>query len=178
MNLRILGRLRITDDDVALAYQKLVADERKQLDFRAAWIRISAPRSLPAEVLRERRALADRVYMRARQGDDFAELARKYSDDTATRDAGGLLAPLHPGQLSQALDSVTQLLEVGDVSEPIRQGDDFVVLKLIERSASKIPAFDEAKNELRERVYMEKMNTARRRYLEGLRRQTHVEIRL
>jgi len=178
MNLRILGRLRITDDDVAAAYQKLVVEERRQLDFRAAWIRISAPRSLPPDALRDRRAVADAVYARARRGEDFAELARKYSDDRATRASGGLLGELHPGDLSPELESVTELLDVGDVSEPIRQGEDFVILKIVERAESKLPAFQDAKSELRERVYMDKMNQARKRWLEGLRRQTHVEIRL
>src|SRR5262245_61041624 len=42
LNLRIQGRLRVTDDDVRGAYQRLVIEERKQLGFRAAWIRIAA----------------------------------------------------------------------------------------------------------------------------------------
>src|SRR5262245_35863023 len=42
LNLRLQGRMRITDDDVRGAYQRLVLEERKQLAFRPALIRISA----------------------------------------------------------------------------------------------------------------------------------------
>jgi peptidyl-prolyl cis-trans isomerase SurA len=69
-------------------------------------------------------------------------------------------------------------LDKGGVSEPIRDGDDFVILKVVSRGESQLPALTESRDELSQRVYMEKMNQARKRWLEGLRRQTHVEIRL
>jgi hypothetical protein len=41
-----------------------------------------------------------------------------------------------------------------------------------------MPDFESAKQELSERVYMDKMASARRSWLDNLRRQHHVEIRL
>ena len=37
----------------------------------------------------EREALAQDIVRRARAGEDFVGLAKRYSDDSATRDAGG-----------------------------------------------------------------------------------------
>jgi hypothetical protein len=54
----------------------------------------------------------------------------------------------------------------------------FAVLELVEREESSLPAYDEARNELANRVYMEKMTQARRSWLDNLRRQQHVEVRL
>jgi peptidyl-prolyl cis-trans isomerase SurA len=178
MNLRIQGRLRVTEEDVRTAYQKLVLDERRQLGFTVAWIRISAPKSLEPAALRVRRAEADRIVDEARHGIDFAHLAEKYSEDGATRAAGGLVGRMKPGQLPKALDAVALTLEAGEISEPVRQGDDFVILKLVSRDESQLPTFEDARDELNQRVYMDKMGKARRHWLEGLRRQTHVEIRL
>jgi peptidyl-prolyl cis-trans isomerase SurA len=178
LNLRIQGRLRVSEEDVRGAYQKLVVDERKQLGYRAAWIRISASRLLDAAALRARRAEADRIVAEARAGIDFAALARRYSSDTATRESGGFIGRLKPGELPPVLDSVALTLENGGVSEPVRQGDDFVILKLIGRDESQLPPFDDAKDELSQRVYLDKMNKARQHWMDGLRRQTHVEIRL
>lgn len=178
LNLRIQGRLRVSDDDIRAAYQKLVIEERKQLGFRAAWIRISAPRALDATALRTRRSEADRLVAEARGGADFAALARRHSVDPATRESGGFLGRMKPGQLPPALDSVALGLESGGVSEPLRYGDDFVVLKILGRDDSQLPPFEEAKDELSQRVYLDKMNKARQHWMEGLRRQTHVEIRL
>jgi len=46
------------------------------------------------------------------------------------------------------------------------------------RDASQLPSFDEARRELGDRVYMDKMGQARRTWLDGLRRRNHVEVRL
>ena len=178
MNLRIQGRLRVTDEDVRAAYARLLTDERRQLGFRAAWIRIAAPRDLGADALRARRAAAEGVVAALRRGEDFALLAARHSIDPAARSTGGLLGTLRPGSLPAALDAVALSLEAGGISEPVRHGDDFVILKLVGRDPSRLPRLEEAKDEIGQRVYMEKMGKARRHWLDGLRRQTHVEVRL
>jgi peptidyl-prolyl cis-trans isomerase SurA len=170
--------MRITDDDVRGAYQRLVLEERKQLGFRPAWIRISAPHSMSATELKIRRAEADRIVAAARRGEDFTLLARKFSEDTSTRAQGGALGQLKPGQLPPPLDAVAFSLDVGGVSEPVRQGNDFVILKIVARDESQLPAYQDARDELSQRVYMEKMSKARSHWIDGLRRQTHVEVRL
>ena len=85
---------------------------------------------------------------------------------------------MKPGQLPPALDAVVLSLDAGGISEPVRQGDDFVILKLLSRDDSQLPAFEDARDELGQRVYMDKMSKARHHWIEGLRRQTHVEVRL
>jgi len=178
LSLRTQGRLRVSDDDVRTAYERLVLEERKQLPFRAAWIRVAAPRALAPDLLKTRREQVDAIVSAARRGEDFGALARKYSSDAATRDRGGALGTLKPGQLSPALDAVALSLDEGGVSEPIRQGDDFVILKLVDRDESQLPTFAQSREELAQRVYMDKMGAARHHWIEGLKRQTHVEVRL
>lgn len=177
LNLRVQGRLRVTEDDLRTAYQKLVQEERKRLTFRAAWIRLGTASRGP-EQLHARRRLAEQLVEQARTGVDFGALARQHSDDPTTRQRGGVLGQLRPGQLPAALDTVARGLEVGAVSEPIRQGDEFVVLKVVDRQPSALPTFEEARDELGQRVYMEKMEQARNAWLKGLRKRTHVDVRL
>jgi peptidyl-prolyl cis-trans isomerase SurA len=178
LNLRIQGRMRIGEDDMRNAYKRIAQEERKKLDFRAAWIRFQIPPgSGPAGAAAQRDAAA-RVVARARAGADFGELARTYSSDPATRDQGGLLAPMRPGELPQEVDAALLAMEVGDVSAPLRLGDAWMVLKLVERGDSKLPEYDKAKPQLQTRVYAEKMDAARRQWLDGLRKRTHVDIRL
>jgi peptidyl-prolyl cis-trans isomerase SurA len=178
LNLRIQGRLRVTDDDVRAAYQRLVTDERKQLGFSVAWIRISAPRTLNATLLEGRRNLAEDIVRRARSGEDFGVLAGTYSEDVSTRNQGGLLPKMKPGRLAPALDALALSSDVGAVSAPVRDGDDLVILKLVSRDESQLPSFAESRDELGQRVYMEKMGSAKKHWMDGLRRQSHVEVRL
>lgn len=177
LNLRVQGRLQVTEDDLAAAYQDLVVEERKDLPFRIAWIRVDAPTSPPAAVKRKRQ-LAERVAAEARSGVAFDELARRYSDDSATRETGGLLGRVKPGQLSASLDAAAENLEVGQVSNPVRVSGGFAIVKLVERDESTLPLYEDARAELGQRVYMEKMNRARNAWLQGLRKRIHVDIRL
>lgn len=171
LSLRVQGRVRVRDEDLRAAYLSIVLDERKKLAFDAAWIVLDASAPNSAQ-------LGESVTSRARSGESFAELARQYSMDTGTRQRGGTLGRLQPGRLPMAIDRVAQRLEIGEVSSPIRVADRLIILKVTQRDESQLPDFSEARAELTERVYSEKMAKARRRWLDGLRSQTHVEVRL
>ncbi|MBI3203664.1 MAG: peptidylprolyl isomerase [Myxococcales bacterium] len=177
LNLRVQGRIRVTDEDVRTMYRRLVMDERKRLGFRAAWIRIDVAAGDSAAA-KEKRALAESVAAQARAGGDFRALAKERSDDAGSRDRGGELGRLSPGRLAPPIDAALMNLEPGQVSSAIRVGDSYFVVKLIARDETELPTFEDAKNELGERVYLEKMGKARKSWLDSLRRQTHVEIRL
>lgn len=178
LNLRIQGRMRIGEDDMRSAYKRIAQEERKKLEFRAAWVRIQIPAGSGLTGAAQQREAAAQVAARARAGGDFAELARTYSSDPATREQGGLLAPMHPGELPPDIDAALLGIEPGEVAGPIRVGDAWLVLKLVERGPSQLPEYEKAKPQLQTRVYAEKMDTARRQWLDGLRKRSHVDIRL
>lgn len=71
----------------------------------------------------------------ARQGSDFAKLARDRSIDTVTANEGGDLGWMDEDDpfLSSAVRQVAKLLNVGGISDPIQVEDSFVVVKLVER---------------------------------------------
>ncbi len=173
LNVRLQGRIRITEEDLRGAYQKIEIEERGQLAVRLAWIVIRGANHSAAEA----RQLADTAAARV-QRDDFANVARAISEDTATRGNGGAMNKAQPSSLPPDLARNALALSVGQVSPPFRVGADFVILKVLERDPSNLPDFDTAKRDLGERVYMDKMAQARRTWLDNLRRQQHVEVRL
>jgi peptidyl-prolyl cis-trans isomerase SurA len=178
LNLRVQGRMRISEDDMKSAYRRAAQEERKRLSFRAAWIRFQIPAGGGTAEAARVQTTATQVAARARGGADFGALAKTFSSDPTTRDQGGLLAPMQPGELPPEIDSALLALEPGQVSDPVRFGDAWVVLKLVERSPSQMPDYEQAKPQLQNRVYAEKMNTAQRQWLDSLRKRTHVDIRL
>jgi peptidyl-prolyl cis-trans isomerase SurA len=173
LNVRLQGRIRITETDLRAAYQKIEVEERGQLAVRLAWIVIHGATHGQAEA----RKLADEAAARARR-EDFASVARALSEDAASRANGGALNKAQPSQLPPDVARNSLTLAVGQVSAVFRSGGDFVVLKVLERDPSNLPDFETAKRELSERVYMDKMALARRSWLDNLRRQHHVEVRL
>ncbi|HTQ07515.1 MAG TPA: peptidylprolyl isomerase [Polyangiaceae bacterium] len=177
INVRLQGRIRVSDDDLRAAYDKLVVEEREKLAFKVAWVLVATRPGAGAAEMAARRELAERVQKEAAHG-DFAALARRYSDDPSTRDTGGVLPATHVAELAPQLRRVVESLEVGQPSAVVVVPTGFAVLKLTEREESSLPSFEEAKSELAQRVYLEKMTQARRSWLDNLRRQQHVEVRL
>jgi len=171
VNVRLQGRIRVTDDDLKEAYRKLVQEERQKLGLRVSWIRI------PFGTDGSGRALAERVSEAAHR-QDFAQLAREFSADRATSAEGGLLPQGKPADLPPSIARASLGLDVGEISTPLRVGDDYVIVRVNSRDASQLPSFDDARRELGDRVYMDKMSQARRSWLDGLRRRNHVEVRL
>lgn len=171
-------RMRVSEDDMRSSYKRLLQQERGTLQFRAAWIRFQIPPGSSASQVQSVRQLAARVVAQARAGESFADLAKRHSSDPSTRENGGLLSPMMPGQLPASVDEVLIGLEVGDTTDPLRLGDAWLVLRLVERDASRLPPYDEARPQLQGQVLSEKMAAARRQWLNGLRKRTHVDIRL
>ncbi len=173
VNLRLQARVQVREEDLQRVYRAAVLTERKRLGFEAAWIVLDPG----ADQISSSR-LAEILAKRARSGESFAELAKTYSADPGTRVRGGSLGKLRPGELPPHVDRVVVNLEVGEVSTPIRKDGRVYLVKVLSRDPSQLPSYEDAKGQLAERLYGEKMSKARARWLNQLRHQTHVEIRL
>lgn len=177
INVRLQGRIRVSEDDLRGYYRRLVLEERGKLSFRAAWIQLSnRPGAGAADVAALRQRAETIAHGASRY--DFAALARQHSDDRATRESGGLLPATHAEQLPPQLQRIIVPLEVGEVSAVVSIPGGFAIFKLLSREETTLPTYEEARNELSQRVYLEKMTQARRTWLDNLRRQQHVEVRL
>ena len=173
LNVRLQGRVRITDEDLRAAFQKIEGEERSQLGVRLAWIVVHGANRSVADARKLIDAAAARI-----QREDFASVARSVSEDATSRANGGALNKVQPNLLPPDLGRNAQALAIGQVSQPFRSGADFIILKVLERDPSNLPDFESAKRDLGERVYMDKMAQARRAWLDNLRRQQHVDVRL
>lgn len=189
LQLRVKGRVRITEEDVKAMYERTVKEELKRREYVARWIVLRVyPGSSPAAVA-QRQALAEQIVRDARKGADFGGLAKQFSDDSATRESGGDLGVRAPQGSPQAaagkqqtlapeLDSAVQALEPGQVTEPIRIADAIVILQLVERQASHYKNYEEAKPEMLQRLQTEILDKAKRKWLDELKGRTHLDVRL
>ncbi len=172
VELRLRGRVRVTEQDIRDAYRRLVTEERMRATQRTQQLRISLGRTEAEQA--SQRKLAQKIADEARDGADFRDLIAEYSTDSRS----GLRPQLPPMQEPVAVQRATMALEVGEVSKPVRFEGSWVIFQVIERPPSQIPSYLEARAQMHERVYMEKIGEARQHWLDGLRRRTHVEVRL
>lgn len=171
VNLRLQGRMRVSEDEVRREYDSVVEQERKQLSVRVAVIRLQDSGEASAEVAR-------RVAESARAGENFGELCEKHCTDPKLLETDGLLPSGPPSDLPKALARAANQLDVGQVSAPFKDGKDWVIVTVVERDPSNLPPFEKAVDQLTQRVQLKKLEKARADWLKTLRKQHHVLMRL
>jgi peptidyl-prolyl cis-trans isomerase SurA len=177
LQLRVRGRVRVTDDDVKATYARLQRDERAHLGYRLAWIVLRLPLGSSANARTDREDLAEHLVATARAGVDnhgnrvtFETLAKAFSDDAPTRVLGG--------DLGQAIEDEVMKLDVGGVSAPFKFKNDIVIIKVLSRDSSQLPQLGDVHDELLQRTYAEQMDKARKQWIEEMRHGTYVDVRL
>lgn len=90
-----------------------------------------APNEIRTE--EQAKALAESLYTRINGGEDFAQIAREMSDDSASVVAGGDMGWANEGGMPPEFESVIQSMEIGKVSEPFRTGFGWHIAEVLER---------------------------------------------
>jgi peptidyl-prolyl cis-trans isomerase SurA len=114
------------------------------------------------------KAKADDLRHRLLAGEPFARLAGEVSD-AASKANGGLIGPIKSDELAPALQTMLAKLMVGDVTEVIRTQRGYQILALESRTETKVKTFDEARQDISDKIADEKRRGETQKYLEKLR---------
>jgi peptidyl-prolyl cis-trans isomerase SurA len=142
-NQLILTRLRERELESKVKVSDLEVDQfiREQqgshdlsaTELNLAHILIGVPENASVSQVAALQARAQRVLERARAGEDFSKLAREFSDAPDAKTNGGLVgmrtADRYPPLFVQAVEA----LPVGGVSDLVRSGAGFHVIKVVEK---------------------------------------------
>jgi len=110
------------------------------------------------------RQKAEGLAERARGGEDFAALAREYSQDAGSADLGGDLGWVEPGFMVQAFeDGLYALTKEHPISDPVRTGFGWHVIELREVRPAEGMSFEEAREIVLEEYRKEQQE---RRFIE------------
>ena len=119
-----------TPADLQRAYDtnkgRFVSGLRVQLEV------LLAPRKYSDDDMRTAKQLAQSLVERARRGEDFAQLARDYSEGPGADKGGVIDRALQSGEFG-VLGQHMETLEPGGISDPFQDNGRFLVFKLIAR---------------------------------------------
>jgi len=119
---------------------------------------------------------ANNLLDRVRKGEDFAELAKRYSDgNSAPR--GGELPAFERSQLSKELADVVFKMNRGQMTDVIRTKQGFLILKVEQRYDAGLQPVDKVEGEISNRIYEAKMEPGLRNYLKTLRQDSYVVVK-
>lgn len=149
--------------EILVATQKTGADGKTSTD--------TSPEALAAAESKAK-DLADQV----RKGASFEDVAKKNSDGPSAA-AGGDLGYFQRGTLAKELEEKTFALKAGEITDPIRTKQGFVILKAAEHQAAGVPPMKDIEPRIQDALYYQKLQPALRAYLTKLREDAFIEIK-
>ena len=129
------GRVRVSDLEVEQFLQEQLKAQgaKAPVELNLGMILIAVPENSTDEQVKALREQANDVARRARQGGNFAELAKTFSQTTDRGANGGEMGLRPADRYPELFLNAVQPLSKDGVSDPVRSGAGFHILKLIER---------------------------------------------
>lgn len=139
------AELPVDEEALREFYQRTVADFALSEQRRARHILVAADgqRDLAAA-----RALAESLKARIDAGEDFAALAREFSDDGGSAAEGGDLGWAERGFFVEPFEAALFALSPGEVTDPVETVFGFHIIRLDELRSGELPSFEELRDEL------------------------------
>jgi parvulin-like peptidyl-prolyl isomerase len=134
------------DKELLAAYDRDATLEVRQLELAHIFIGIPPGASAEANLLAQGKAV--RATSRLLAGEAFEAVARDVSEDTLTRDRGGLLGVVREGQVDQRIFDAAAALAPGASSAPVQTEFGFYVLKALGPMTKVKPPFSAARGQL------------------------------
>lgn len=130
------ARVRVSEQDVDIYLRQAQSGtgDVAALELNLGHVLVAVPENADAATVAERQARAQAVAEQARAGQDFAALAREFSD-APERASGGLLGMRPAERYPELFVAATAALPVGAVAGPLRSGAGFHVLKVVEKDS-------------------------------------------
>jgi peptidyl-prolyl cis-trans isomerase D len=146
----MLKDVDVSEDTLRELYKSAVDAGRYQTEEvrTASHVLIRVPDNAEAAVIAEKKSKAEEVLQRLRQGEDFAAIAKKESEDPGSAEQGGDLGEVRRGVMVKPFEDALFALEKGKLSEPVLTRFGFHIIKVDTIQPPKIQAFSEVKAEI------------------------------
>lgn len=167
------SKINIPKEEVQKYYDDHKADFMRQEQVFLRMLFVSGENKDAAAVEKKARDLA----ARAKRGERFGDLVRDNSDDPATAQQGGDLPPSKREDLDPAIAAAVWEQDKGFVTEPIKRGNNWLILRVEEHFKAGQAELSEVENEIMQRLYPPRMEPAMKAYLTQLRMDAFLEIR-
>jgi peptidyl-prolyl cis-trans isomerase SurA len=128
------------------------------------------------EELPELKKKAETALKRVKDGEDFGEIAKRFSDSTTAKQ-GGFLGVYKRGELSKQLEDIVFKMKKNELTDVMDTKQGYLVLQVLERYEAGEQPLTKVENEIMDHLYSERMEPALRAYLKTLREQSYVVIK-
>jgi peptidyl-prolyl cis-trans isomerase SurA len=175
---KVTLRISVTEEDID---QYLNANREKLetgLSFEARHIFFLPTAGAGEDGWQAARRRGEDVYTRVMGGEDFGELAREFSEDTATGKNGGRLGILKRGELAPEIEKAILRLSPGEHSPPFRSEVGYHLFELDSKETLAGEQLAQARNQIRDILFKQKYEVRLNEWLAEIRGKAIIEMRL
>jgi peptidyl-prolyl cis-trans isomerase D len=149
------SRVMLSEDDIRDYYEGHPDEFNIPETVEARHILIKVDQNAGAEADEKARKKAEEIYKLAKEGRDFAELARQYSEDS-TKTKGGYLGTFRRDEMVKSFSDKAFSMKAGDISEPVRTPFGWHIIKVEKVNPAKTISLSEAEAGIREKLKAER----------------------
>jgi len=143
-----------TDGELREAYEAHLDRYEVPETVRARHILLRVAEDADPAKVKEIENKAIEILAKAQEGDDFAELAKKYSEDT-TAAAGGELGEFHRGQMVPAFEEAAFAAKAGEIVGPVQTTFGLHIIQIEAHKEAGLRPLEEVKDKVRAEVVKE-----------------------
>ena len=174
---KVGGKVKVSDEDVLREYQKSQSKHNKEYEYHPRHILFKVPEGQDADFERRIVQRLNELRGRVADGEDFGELAKKYSQGP-TAVHGGDLGWVRAGVTVPEFDKVIRELKESQVSEVVRTRFGYHLIQLVERRELPGEAFEDVKEEIRNRLQEEESDRQMKAWIRSVRNKSYVRVML
>ena len=146
-----LPKVELSDEEVREYYDENIESFETPKTVEARHILIKVDQNADPKTVKKAKERALKIMKLAREGKNFAELAKKYSEGP-TRDKGGYLGTFKKEAMVKPFADVAFSLKAGEISEPVRTRFGWHIIKVEKVNKASTTSFDDAEKGIRKKL--------------------------
>jgi peptidyl-prolyl cis-trans isomerase D len=162
------GKPAVTDAEIQAYYTTHQADYKTEEEVKTRHILISSKAGADAQTDAAAKAKAQDVLKQLQAGGNFAELAKKYSEDPGSKDAGGELPMIATAQLDPAYAKAAMALAPGQTSGLVKSAFGYHIIQTEQKQAAGEKPLAEVKDSIVQVLQQQKQGAAMQAYAQKL----------
>ena len=153
------GRIQVTPEEIRDYYEANADRFVIPPTVEAGHILIRVPADAAPAAVEAARERIQGILKQAREGRDFAELARQHSEDEGTKDQGGALGAFPKEAMVPPFGEVAFATPPGQISEPVRTRFGWHLIRVTKADEGRTRSLEEAQDEIRNQLKAERSRT-------------------
>ncbi len=171
----VKSKIIVSDEAIKQYYDDHIDEFKKTDEVRIGLILLEAENPSDPDPGGSLVSKAEQIAHQLKQGEDFTELARRFSQGPNAED-GGDLGYIRTSQIDPKLKKVVDGMKVGSVSDPIITQTGIQFIKVIDKKEKGIESVEHVKNKIHTILYKDEIDKRYSAWIKDLRDKAYIKI--